>query len=128
MRTRLVIAIITSLLDEAVIIALILWVLPKLGVFIPLYGTILIAVAFAVYAVLLYRVGSRSIRRKPLLGLTDMVGVEGRVASPLAPEGFVKIIGELWDSRAEGDAIGIGVDVIVTHQDGLKLIVRRKNS
>jgi membrane-bound ClpP family serine protease len=126
MRTRLIIAIITSLLDEIIIIALILWGLPRLGIRIPWYGTVLIVAGFAAFAVLLYRAGSRSLMKQPVPGLTNMVGVKGRVVSPLTPEGYVKIKGELWESRAENGHIEAGIDVIVTQQDGLKLTVRRK--
>jgi len=126
MKSRLIIAIISSLLDEVIIIAIILWGLPKLGIYIPLYGTVLIVIAFAVYAVIIYRIGSRSLRRRPVLGLTDMVGVQGRTVSLLNPDGFVRIKGELWDSVTEGDTIEVGIDVIVTQQNGLKLTVRRK--
>jgi membrane-bound ClpP family serine protease len=46
--------------------------------------------------------------------------------SLLNPDGFVRIKGELWDSVTEGDTIEVGIDVIVTQQNGLKLTVRRK--
>ena len=123
---RLIIAIITNLLDEAIIVALIIFGLPRLGIQIPLYGIILIGVGFLVYAVGFYTVGSRILRKKPLPGLTDMVGVEGRAVSRLAPKGFVRIQGELWESKADSGVINAGKDVIVIDQYGLKLIVRPK--
>jgi membrane-bound ClpP family serine protease len=123
---RLLIAIITSLLDEAIIVAAIIWGLPRLGVDIPLYGIILICIAFVIYAVSFYLIGSNILRKKPMPGFTQMVGVEGRTVSRLDPRGFVRVEGELWESKAESGSIQSGVDVIVVDQYGLKLVVRPK--
>jgi membrane-bound serine protease (ClpP class) len=83
-------------------------------------------VALAAFAITTYLMGSRALKKKPVVGLTDMVGARGRAVSNLAPEGTVRIKGELWKSRAEGRRISAGVKVIVVGQDGLKLIVRRE--
>jgi len=128
MNARLIMAIFTNLVYEAIIVALLLWGLPRLGIHIPLYGIILICVAFIIYAVALFIIGSRTLRRKPLPGLTTMVGIEGQVVSRLAPEGFVRIGGELWNARAENGIIDLGADVIVVCQYGLKVVVRRKQA
>jgi len=61
---RLIVAIITSIAQAVVIIAIILWVLPKFDIFVPLWGIIIICLAFGVYAVTVYRVGSRTLRKK----------------------------------------------------------------
>ncbi len=126
MTTRLIMAILSNSLVEAIIVAVILWGLPKLGINIPLYGLILICVAFLIYAVLSYNIGSRTLRKKPLPGFTSMVGVEGQVVRRLAPEGLVRIEGELWNARGENGPIDAGTDVIVVSQSGLKVVVRPK--
>jgi membrane-bound ClpP family serine protease len=123
---RLLVAIITNILDEGIIIALILWGLPRLGIHLPLYGLVLICVAFLVYAVGFYTVGSQILRKKPIPGFSDMVGTEGRAATRLTPGGFVKIGGELWEARTEIGIVEKGEYVIVADQIGLKLVVRRK--
>lgn len=125
---RLILAFITSLLDEAIIVAILLWGLPRLGINIPLPGLIVIMLAFAVYAVVSFRFGSRILSRKPVEGLSSMVGTEGKVVISLAPEGSVTIHGELWNARAESGAIESGEAVTVVGQDGLKLIVRKADS
>jgi membrane-bound serine protease (ClpP class) len=122
---RLIIAILTSLLDEALIIFIILWGLPRLGVHIPLWGTILICAGFVVYAVVFYIMGSRALIKRPVLGFTDQVGLKGRVVMRLGPEGTVKIAGELWNARAESGEIEAGERVEVIRQKGFKVIVRR---
>jgi len=126
MSARLIMAVLSNLLIEAIIVVVILWGLPRLGIRIPLYGLILICVAFLTYAVISYNIGSRTLRKKPVPGFTTMVGVEGQVVSRLAPEGLVRIEGELWNARSENGPIDVGIDVIVVSQNGLKVIVRPK--
>jgi membrane protein implicated in regulation of membrane protease activity len=124
--SRLIIAILTSLLDEALIIFLIIWGLPKLGIYVPLYVTILICAGFVVYAVIVYKAGSRALFKHPVKGFTDLVGLEGKVVIPLNKKsGTVLIAGELWEARAEDEEIEAGSRVIVISQRGFKIIVRR---
>ena len=67
-------------------------------------------------------------RRKPLDGLPDMVGSQGEVVSPLAPEGLVRIKGELWQAESASGRMDTGGEVTVVGQDGLKLIVRKRST
>ena len=124
MSARLVWAIISTLLEEAAIVAIVLWGLPRLDIDIPLAGLIALMVAWGAYSVITYRRGSRALRRKPLDGLPDMVGSQGEVVSPLAPEGLVRIKGELWQAESATGRIDTGEEVTVLRQDGLKLVVR----
>ena len=126
MNARLIMAMFTNLLYEAIIVALLIWGLPRLGIHIPLYGVTLICLAFLIYAVVLFIIGDRTLRKKPLPGFTTMVGLEGQVVSQLAPEGVVRIEGELWNARAENGTIEGGAEVIVVRQYRLKLVVHRK--
>ena len=118
-------AILSSLLEEAALVAVVLWGLPRLGVHIPLAGLIALMAALAAYDVITYRMGSRALRKKPVAGLSDMVGSTGKVVSPLDPEGLVRIKGELWQSKSAERGIDRGEEVIVVGQDGLKLVVRK---
>jgi membrane-bound serine protease (ClpP class) len=124
MNTRLIIAVISSLLDEAIIIALILWGLPKLGIKIPPWVTVLAVLLFAVYAITVFRLGTRILKKKPISGLTDMIGMEGKVIHQLTPEGYVQIEGEIWEARAETGTIKAGTSVVVVSQYRLKLVVK----
>jgi membrane protein implicated in regulation of membrane protease activity len=126
MNTRLIIAIVTSLLDEAAIVAAIIWLLPKMGLQIPWWGTVLCVLGFAVFAVVSFRVGSRTLRQAPMLGFTDMIGTEGLTTARLKPDGMIKIESELWAARAEKGQIEAGTRVVVTAQNGLKLMVKPK--
>jgi len=126
MTTRLIIAIVTTLIEEAAMAVVVLWLLPKVDVHLPLFVLVIIMLAWAAYAIITYRLGSRALKKKLVVGLPGMVGSRGKTVSDLAPEGTVKIKGELWDSRADGRRINAGVWVTVVGQEGLKLIVRRE--
>ena len=127
MRARLVWAIISTLLEEAAIVAIVLWGLPRLDIEVHPAWLVALMVAWGAYSVVTYRRGSQALRKKPLGGLPDMVGSEGEVASRLAPEGLVRIKGELWQAESASGSIETGEQVTVVGQDGLKLVVR-KNS
>lgn len=123
---RIIIAVITNLLDEAIIVAFIIFGLPALGVYIPLWGIILISVLFLIYATTIYILGSTVLRWEPMPGFTSMVGTEGRVVTRLAPTGFIRIRGELWQASANNGIIESGANVVVIRQNRLDLVVREK--
>jgi len=117
--------ILATLVEEIAIAVFVLWGLPKLGIHIPLPVFIAIMAGLGIYAVISYRVGSRVLRKKPIVGLPAMVGSKGKVESPLAPEGLIKIKDELWEAKSASGRIDTGEEVIVVGQDGLKLVVCR---
>jgi|TARA_B100001971_G_C18149537_1_gene515039 membrane-bound serine protease (ClpP class) len=123
MNARLIWAILSTLLEEAAMVALVRIGLPEFGIELPLGVLIAVMVAWATVAVIFYRMGSRALRRKPLVGLLTMVGGNGKVVSPLDPEGVIRISGELWRARSVIQKIDVGEEVIVKDQDGTKLIV-----
>ena len=123
MNFRLIVALLTSLLDEVAILALILWGLPKLGIEVPRPWLVVLILMIGVYAVVTYRLGSRALGRKPLAGLTSMVGMTGRVVRRVDRDGMVSIRGELWQARARKGTIEPGTEVIVTAEEGLRLTV-----
>ena len=126
MSARLIYAIVSILLEETAIVVIALWGLPQIGINIHIGILITVMVAFAVFSVFIYRVGSRALRIKPV-ALSVMIGTKGKVASSLNPVGFVKIKDELWEAESLGSKIGVGKEVMVIGQDGLKLIVRQRN-
>ncbi len=124
MRGRLILAIISTLLEEAALVAVVLVGLPELGINIPVAGLIVLMLAWVALAVISYRVGSRALERKPVAGLGTMVDSKGKVVKTLDPEGLIRIHAELWRAKSDGREIDIGQDVTVVGQDGSKLIVR----
>ncbi len=127
MKGRLIIAIVSTTLEEAALAAGVLWGLPKLGIHIPLWVLIIVMAAWGAYTVTTYRMGSRALRRKPVHGLTAMLGNEGKVVITLVPEGMVRIKGELWKAKSLSGRIDTGEKVIVVGQDGLELTVRKSS-
>ena len=123
MRGRLVIAIITTSLEEVALLAIWLWGLPRVGIHIPLWVLIVVMLGWGTYTVVTFRMGSRALRRKPVAGLIAMVGSRGKVVSRLAPEGCIRIKGELWWAISADEGINVGEEVTVLRQDRLKLIV-----
>jgi membrane-bound serine protease (ClpP class) len=125
MTARLIIAIVTTALEEAAIAVVGLWLLPKVDVHLPLFVLIIIMAAWAGFAVFSFHLGTRALRRKPEGGLSDMLGTRGEVVKRLDPEGMVRIKSELWKAKSVGRKIEIGEEVTVVGQRGLKLIVER---
>lgn len=128
MSVRLILTIIGNLAWGAVLVAVVLWLLPRLEIYIPLPGLVALLAAFAAYAVVSYRIASRALSKKPEAGLTSMIGSRGKVVSPLTPRGMVRIKGELWEAVSKGSSVGTGEEIIVVGQDGLRLIVDRVKS
>ena len=124
MSGRLVLAIISTLLEEAALVAVVLLGLPHLDIHLPRAGLIGLMVAWGAWSVITYRMGSRALRRKPVIRL-PVTGSHGRVVSRLAPEGLVRIESELWVAKSAGAEIDVGTEVIVVEQDGLRLVVRK---
>lgn len=112
-----------SLLEGAAIAAIILWLLPRWGINIPVWGLILLLVAFGVYQVITYRIGRRALIRKPLVSPEAMVGCYGKAITPLVPDGYVKINGELWRASSVGPHAEKGDEVVVREVNGLTLLV-----
>lgn len=128
MTARLIFAIFSTLMEEAALVVIVLWGLPELGIHIPLAGLIALMAAWGAYSVISYRIGSRALRRKVVAGLPAMVGTKGKVVSPLAPKGVVRIKGELWGATSSGANIDAGEEVVVVGQDGLRLVVDKHSS
>ena len=128
MKDRRILAIFSSLLEEAALVAVVLWGLPRLGINIPLPGLIALMVALAAFSVYTYRSGSRALARKPMVGLPSMIGSKAKAVSQLAPDGTVKAQSELWEAMAIDGTIEDGEEVTVVGQDALKLIVRRRTA
>ena len=118
----------STLLEEVALAVVVLLGLPQIGINIPVPGLVAIMVVWGVAAVFTYRMGSRALQRKPLPGLPDMVGSRGKVVSPLAPRGVVRIRGELWEAKTAGRKIKAGEEVVVVGQDGLRLIARKRGA
>jgi membrane-bound serine protease (ClpP class) len=81
--------------------------------------------AFAGFFLVVLRAGLRA-RHLPVLDpLVRLPGSLGIAASPLAPEGTVRVLRETWSAVCQGEPIEPGEEVEVVAREGLTLHVRR---
>ena len=121
-------AIISTLLEETAIAVIVLLGLPHLGIRIPLAGLIVLMAVWGAFSVFTYRMGSRALSQKPVVGLPNMVDSKGKVVRTLDPSGLVRIKGELWEAASAEGSINTGEEVTVVAQEGLKLVVRKSGT
>ena len=126
MMARLVMAILSTLAVEGAMVVVWHWVLPEFGVRLPLAALIAVMSAWAAFSVVDFWLVTRFLKQRAIVGLAHMiVGTKGTAASPLSPQGWVSIRGELWGAASDEGNIEKGEEVTVLEQDGLKLVVRR---
>ena len=114
----------TSLLEQAGLVAVVIWGFPLININLPLWVLIPTSIVLTAWNVYTYKKAAAALRVKPVPGLADMVGTRGEVVGRLNPSGEVKIRGELWGAEAEDVELKPGQKVVVIKQDGLRLTVR----
>jgi len=121
-RAFLAYAIVTSLLELAALLAVLLWVLPVAGLVVP-RGFVIMSTALltAVSAVLTY-LNLKAIRLRPVR--SPDVGVDAVVVRSLTPEGYVRVGNELWLARCETGDVARGRRVSIVRMDRLRLVVK----
>ncbi|MFC1873217.1 NfeD family protein [Chloroflexota bacterium] len=127
MRGRLIIAIVSTLLEELVMVVVALWALPRFGLYVPIWVLVVLLLGWNAQAILFFRAGTRALKRD-IVPFTAMAGSQGTVVRPLDPEGSVRIKAETWQAVAEDGSIETAAEVTVVGQDRLKLIVRRSHT
>ena len=81
--------------------------------------------SIAAFFLLALRAGLRA-RQLPVLDpLMRLPGALGIAASPLAPEGTVRVLRETWSAVSHGETIEPGEEVEIVAREGLTLHVRR---
>jgi len=113
----------TGLLKGAVLLLIILWLLPLWGINIPMWGLILIVVAFLIYEIVTFRLGRKALERKPAIWSEAIVGCCGKATTPLTPDGYVQVNGELWHALSSDTNINEGDDIVVVEMNRLILKV-----
>ncbi len=122
-------AVLSWMLEEILLAAVVLWLLPHFfNINIPLWGLVILMVALAIYSGVMYRVGRQTFYIRPKVAADNIIGSEGRVTKPLAPDGYVKVQGVLWKAICNESELGVGDEVEVVGIEGLKLIVKPKRS
>jgi membrane-bound serine protease (ClpP class) len=110
----------TSLLEEAALVAIVLWLLPRVAINIPLWGLILMMIALGVYNYMIYRLGKKALVKKPMI--SPDIGSRGRTATPISPKGYVRVNGELWQASSSS-TIDAGEEIAVVGIEGMTLLI-----
>ncbi len=119
-RRYTVLAITTTLLEQAALVAVVLWLLPRVAINIPLWGLILMMIALGVYNYTTYRLGKKALVKKPMI--SPSIGSRGRTTSPISPKGYVRVNGELWQASSSS-TIGAGEEIAVVGIEGMTLLI-----
>jgi membrane-bound serine protease (ClpP class) len=125
---RLIIAVVSTMVEEFAFYAIWRWVLPEVDIYLPVWVLVVVMAVWGVFAVVSFIFVTRVMRRQTIVGLPTMIGMAGKVRSPLSPDGQVMIKGELWTAKSIDGDIDIDEAVAVVGQDSLQLIVRRADS
>ena len=75
------------------------------------------------FTLLVIGTGINALRRPPVTGREEMVGLVGVARTALAPDGQLAVRGELWEAVSE-QPVSAGDEVEVTAVDGLRLHVK----
>jgi len=119
-RRYTLLAITTSLLEQAALVAVVLWLLPRAAINIPIWGLILMMIALGTYNYINYRLGKKALTKKPIISLD--IGSRGRAATPISPTGYVRVNGELWRASSNSN-IDAGEEISVVGIEGMMLLV-----
>jgi len=119
-RRYTLLAITTSLLEQAALVAVVLWLLPRAAINIPIWGLILMMIALGIYNYINYRLGKRALTKKPII--SPDIGSRGRAATPISPTGYVRVNGELWRASSNSN-IDAGEEISVVGIEGMMLLV-----
>jgi membrane protein implicated in regulation of membrane protease activity len=118
-------ALIGTLLELGILVAIIVWGLPYAGIDMPLWAVIVLAIIVLVFSGYTYTTGRRALNKKLLNEIGSMIGSTGTVSVVDESGGYVKIGGELWKAISES-RLNTGEEVVVVNVEGLYLIVESK--
>jgi membrane-bound serine protease (ClpP class) len=116
-------AIVGTIFEEVVLVVIVLWVLPYFDIHIPMWGLVVLMVGVGILSYVTYRIGRPTFFLRPRVAPETIIGNEGRVVRPLAPEGYVKVQGVLWKAVCAERELEAGDEVVVVGINRLKLIV-----
>jgi len=119
-RRYTILTITTSLLEQAALVAVVLWLLPRVAINIPLWGLILMMIALGVYNYINYRLGKKALVKRPMI--SPDIGSRGRAATPVSPKGYVRVNGELWQASSNS-TIDSGEEIAVVGIEGMTLLI-----
>jgi membrane-bound ClpP family serine protease len=122
-RTYTALAVVSSILEQAILVAVVLVLLPKLGIYLPLWALGFMMIALGAYGYMAFRLGRKALRQRPIISSEAMVGLKCTVVTALTPKGYVKVRGELWRASSPGSVIRRGQEVVIVGTEGMTLLV-----
>lgn len=87
------------------------------------FNAVLLTLPFAALFLFLLYLAVKSSKRKAVMGMECLVGMEGKTLTVLNPKGKIFLRGEYWDAFCDSP-IEAGEPVIVVAQENMKLKVR----
>jgi len=115
-----------SLIDEAIIIALIILGIWYFKIKLPLWGMIALGIGLAVYVFIRTWAVIPSLRRRKITGSEGMIGLVGEIVELSTEDITVRVAGEYWQAESIDDDMEKGEEVEVVGINRLRLEVRRK--
>lgn len=119
-RTYKAYSIVIGLLEGTALTAMVFWLLPKFGINVPIWGLALLLVALATHNGIGYRLSSKVLQSKPIP--LFHLGGRGRAVTPISPNGYVRVNGELWRASANS-SIQADSQVSIVAVQGMTLLV-----
>ena len=110
----------TTLLEEAALVAVVLWLLPRVAINIPLWGLIIMMIALGVYNYINYRLNKKALVKKPMI--SPDIGSRGRTTTLISPKGYVRVNGELWQALSSS-TIDAGEEIAIVGREGMTLLI-----
>jgi len=112
-----------ALADDAAILAAVILILHFLHIPVPWWAYLIIVLAVAAFAYVIHKKVIPALHRSKTTGSEGMIGLHGEATQTLAPNGMVRVKGELWNAKSEEGHIAAGRQVKITGIDGLLLKV-----
>ncbi len=110
--------------DDVALIFVMFWVLPRLGISVPLPILLAVAAFLFITDVIMAPFVIKGLEKAPTSGPEALIGLRGVVVRELNPEGYVKVAGELWRAVGyRGKSIKVGEGVEVVEVKGSLLVV-----
>jgi len=122
-----ILAVIATLLDDFIIIVIIVFILPLLGINLPEWFIASIIALLLLISLLVYRALSQ-MKKPAMVGREIILGKIGEAVSDLDPQGLIMLENELWTAIAKDGKIEKGEKVKVIEIYGSKLIVEKFKS
>jgi membrane protein implicated in regulation of membrane protease activity len=122
-RTYTALAVVSGILEQAVLVAVVLGLLPRLGIYIPLWALVFMMIALGAYGYMAFRYGRKALQKRPMMSSEAMVGRKCTVVTALAPKGYVKVGSELWQASSPGLVIHKGQQVVIVGIEEMTLLV-----